>query len=681
DNGSSDNCGISGYSLDITSFDCSDIGANIVVLTVTDVNSNSRSKSATVTVIDSTAPNVVTQNITVFLNSSGNASVTPGDVDGGSSDNCGISGYSLDITNFDCSDIGANTVVLTVTDVNSNSRSKSATITVVDTVRPAPDVSPLSISGVGSVTVTAPTATDNCAGSVTGTTSDPTSYNTIGTYSILWTYNDGNGNTTTQTQSVTVLAPTGDDMDNDSLPDSIDPYPTDPNNNGEGLILARVWDDINADGKQNGSEKNNNIEGAYVRLKQHAGGVILQTLQTNADGLVLFRNVPFNTELKLDFVRKSHHEFAQPNQGSDENIDSDASLSNGQTGIFTLISSDKPIVDQDCGQYSPGTIVARVWDDLNGNGIQDPSETNANIEGVKVRLRRASDGVNLQAAQYTNADGLVTFTNVQTDIQVYLDFSAKSNHAIAKSNQGSDGAIDSDADPYNGNTAPFQIVGGNQTIDTIDCGQYSPGTIIAQVWKDDNGDGIKSPGENDGVSGVTVRLRRASDNQSMKTGTTDAGGFVTFDNVPADMQVKLEFVLNSGFDFTAQNIGSNEDFDSDADPVNGQTTPFQLSAGSQILENQDAGFVVTSSSQPRMVEENPTVLVYPNPTTNYVNVEFEGDYDQLMLIDSRGRVISQRRLEVGETLVKLNLEELPEGVYMIRLAGQSGSLIQRVVKR
>ncbi|MCB0840430.1 MAG: T9SS type A sorting domain-containing protein, partial [Bacteroidetes bacterium] len=599
----------------------------------------------------------------------------------GSSDNCGISGYSLDITNFDCSDIGANTVVLTVTDVNSNSRSKSATITVVDTVRPAPDVSPLSISGVGSVTVTAPTATDNCAGSVTGTTSDPTSYNTIGTYSILWTYNDGNGNTTTQTQSVTVLAPTGDDMDNDSLPDSIDPYPTDPNNNGEGLILARVWDDINADGKQNGSEKNNNIEGAYVRLKQHAGGVILQTLQTNADGLVLFRNVPFNTELKLDFVRKSHHEFAQPNQGSDENIDSDASLSNGQTGIFTLISSDKPIVDQDCGQYSPGTIVARVWDDLNGNGIQDPSETNANIEGVKVRLRRASDGVNLQAAQYTNADGLVTFTNVQTDIQVYLDFSAKSNHAIAKSNQGSDGAIDSDADPYNGNTAPFQIVGGNQTIDTIDCGQYSPGTIIAQVWKDDNGDGIKSPGENDGVSGVTVRLRRASDNQSMKTGTTDAGGFVTFDNVPADMQVKLEFVLNSGFDFTAQNIGSNEDFDSDADPVNGQTTPFQLSAGSQILENQDAGFVVTSSSQPRMVEENPTVLVYPNPTTNYVNVEFEGDYDQLMLIDSRGRVISQRRLEVGETLVKLNLEELPEGVYMIRLAGQSGSLIQRVVKR
>ncbi|MEZ4850174.1 MAG: T9SS type A sorting domain-containing protein [Bacteroidia bacterium] len=82
-----------------------------------------------------------------------------------------------------------------------------------------------------------------------------------------------------------------------------------------------------------------------------------------------------------------------------------------------------------------------------------------------------------------------------------------------------------------------------------------------------------------------------------------------------------------------------------------------------------------------MVEENPTVLVYPNPTTNYVNVEFDGDYDQLTLIDSRGRIISQRKLEAGETLVKLNLEELPEGVYMIRLAGQAGSLIQRVVKQ
>jgi hypothetical protein len=51
---------------------------------------------------------------------------------------------------------------------------------------------------------THPTATDNCAGSITGTTTDPLSYNKKGTYTVLWTYDDENGNTTTQTQTVTV---------------------------------------------------------------------------------------------------------------------------------------------------------------------------------------------------------------------------------------------------------------------------------------------------------------------------------------------------------------------------------------------------------------------------------------------------------------------------------------------
>ncbi|HEY0109281.1 MAG TPA: HYR domain-containing protein, partial [Fibrella sp.] len=55
-----------------------------------------------------------------------------------------------------------------------------------------------------SVTLTAPTATDNCAGTVTATTSDPTSYSTQGTYTVNWTYSDGNGNTTNQQQSVVV---------------------------------------------------------------------------------------------------------------------------------------------------------------------------------------------------------------------------------------------------------------------------------------------------------------------------------------------------------------------------------------------------------------------------------------------------------------------------------------------
>ena len=70
-------------------------------------------------------------------------------------------------------------------------------------------------TGECTVTVTAPTATDNCAGVITGTTTDPLTYNTQGTYTITWTYDDGNGNTSTQTQTVIVddvTAPTASNL-------------------------------------------------------------------------------------------------------------------------------------------------------------------------------------------------------------------------------------------------------------------------------------------------------------------------------------------------------------------------------------------------------------------------------------------------------------------------------------
>src|SRR5678816_3369655 len=59
-------------------------------------------------------------------------------------------------------------------------------------------------TGECSATATAPTRTDNCAGTITGTTSDALTYNTQGTHVIHWTFSDGNGNSTTATQNVVV---------------------------------------------------------------------------------------------------------------------------------------------------------------------------------------------------------------------------------------------------------------------------------------------------------------------------------------------------------------------------------------------------------------------------------------------------------------------------------------------
>ncbi len=135
-NGSTDNCGIQSYALDKMNFNCTNVGQNTVVLTVTDVNGNTASKTATVTVEDKIAPTVITKNATIQLDAMGQASITTAMINNGSTDNCGIQSYALDKMNFNCTNVGQNTVVLTVTDVNGNTASKTATVTVQDNIAP-----------------------------------------------------------------------------------------------------------------------------------------------------------------------------------------------------------------------------------------------------------------------------------------------------------------------------------------------------------------------------------------------------------------------------------------------------------------------------------------------------------------------------------------------------------------
>src|SRR5690606_22994887 len=137
DGGSTDQCGVADISIDVDTFDCSNVGDNNVILTVTDVNGNVSTCTAIVTVEDVTAPVVACQNITVELDPvTGTVTILGTDIDNGSTDACGIASYELDIDTFDCSNIGDNTVVLTVTDVNGNTETCTAIVTVEDNTSP-----------------------------------------------------------------------------------------------------------------------------------------------------------------------------------------------------------------------------------------------------------------------------------------------------------------------------------------------------------------------------------------------------------------------------------------------------------------------------------------------------------------------------------------------------------------
>jgi hypothetical protein len=205
DAGSSDGCGAVSLALSPTDFDCSNTGDNTVTLTVTDGSGNTASCTATVTIEDVTLPGAHCQPATLDLDADGNATLSVAQVLNHHHEACSVVSETISQTNFDCSNLGTNTVTVTVTDNSGNVSTCEATVTVTDLIAPVADVAALpTVTGECGASVSAPTATDNCAGSVTGTTRDATSFSAQGTYSITWTYDDGNGNSSSQTQSVVV---------------------------------------------------------------------------------------------------------------------------------------------------------------------------------------------------------------------------------------------------------------------------------------------------------------------------------------------------------------------------------------------------------------------------------------------------------------------------------------------
>jgi hypothetical protein len=210
DNGSSDACGIASRTLSKTSFDCTNVGSNTVTLTVVDVNGNSNTGTATVTVVDNTAPSVTTQNVTINLSTSGSASIAVADIDNGSLDACGIASRTLSKTSFDCSNVGSNTVTLTVVDVNGNSNTGTATVTVVDNTAPSVTTQNVTVTlsnGTASVTAAQVNNGSSDACGIASMSVSPSSFNctNIGSNTVTLTVTDVNGNSNTATATVTVV--------------------------------------------------------------------------------------------------------------------------------------------------------------------------------------------------------------------------------------------------------------------------------------------------------------------------------------------------------------------------------------------------------------------------------------------------------------------------------------------
>ena len=335
-----------------------------------------------------------------------------------------------------------------------------------------------------------------------------------------------------------------------------------------------VWDDLDADGIQDGGETG--VNNVAVELF-NASAVSQGTTTTNAAGAYSFTGLTPGTYF-VEFTTPAGFSFSPQDQGADDTIDSDANTTTGRTGNYVLISNQVQTT-ADAGMFQNANIGDFVWEDLDADGIQDAGEIG--INNVSVELFNAADVS--QGTTTTNAAGAYSFTGL-TPADYYVVFTTPAGYNFSPQDQGADDALDSDANTTTGRTANYTLTSG-ETEATADAGMFRFATISDFVWEDLDADGIQDVGET-GINAVSIELFNAAD-VSQGTTTTNAAGAYSFTGLtPATYYVV--FTAPATYNFSPQDQGADDTVDSDANTATGRTANYVLTSN-ETETSADAG--------------------------------------------------------------------------------------------
>ncbi len=118
------------------------------------------------------------------------------------------------------------------------------------------------------------------------------------------------------------------------------------------------------------------------------------------------------------------------------------------------------------------------------------------------------------------------------------------------------------------------------------------GSIGDRVWLDADGDGIQDASETSGITGVTVQLKNAG-GTVIATTTTNASGNYLFTGLAAGNYTVVFPTSISGAVVTPQNVGSDDNVDSDPSQSTGASATISLGVN-QNITNVDAGYCPTT---------------------------------------------------------------------------------------
>ena len=119
------------------------------------------------------------------------------------------------------------------------------------------------------------------------------------------------------------------------------------------------------------------------------------------------------------FTAPAGYEYSEPFQGGDPAADSNADGTG--TSDCTTLESGETDTTVDAGLYRPASIGDLVWNDLNGNGVQDAGEPP--VQGAVVSLADC-DGNEVFRIEWD--DGLITSTD-EEEMEAGCDGASSNN--------------------------------------------------------------------------------------------------------------------------------------------------------------------------------------------------------------------------------------------------------------
>jgi hypothetical protein len=303
-----------------------------------------------------------------------------------------------------------------------------------------------------------------------------------------------------------------------------------------GTIAGTEYVDTNLDGSKDNGETGVTQQ-VTVTLTDSSGHPVVGTngvaigaiTVTNGQGTYQFNDVPPGSGYLVTFTDPSGDVFVTPSTGTSPGLTVTSSTTTTQNqGVTT----------------APGTVSGTEYVDTNRDGTQDSGETGV-TGSITVTLKNSSGN----QVQGTNAQPILPVTTTNGSYS-FADVPPGTGYTVTFTEPTGDSFVV----PAGGISPALTVTSGANTLASQGV-TASPGTITGEEYVDANRNKQLDNGES-GVSGITVRLRDASNNPVVGTNgvaiadqTTTAAGTYSFVDVPPGTGYVVSFTDPTGDTF------------------------------------------------------------------------------------------------------------------------------------